>query len=298
MKIFKRLLLTITAALMLVSLAACGQAADEPVKIGHKNFTEQRILGQMFAELIESKTDLTAEVTEFGGTNIVFEALKSNEVNIYPEYTGTAYGSILNQTELNDPQEVYDYVKNTYKEEFNIEWGIPMGFNNTYTFAVRPEIAEEYNLKTFSDLSGVASELRLVAAIEFLERADGLPGVQQTYGGFEFKQITPMDPGLRYAAIDQKESDVMDAFSTDGKLIEFGLVVLEDDKQFFPPYYAAPLLNGEFSEAHPEVAELLLTLADQISDEEMQQMNYEVDNLGTNEREVAKKFLQSKGLID
>jgi osmoprotectant transport system substrate-binding protein len=293
----KKGLVLVVALAILFTLAGCG-SDNEVIQIGHKNYTEQRILGQMFAVIIEEETGKETEVTEFGGTNVTHEALKIGEIAIYPEFTGTAYGSILGQSELKDPTAVYDYVKEVYENEFNIIWGTPLGYNNTYTFAVRPEVAEEYNLKTFTDLSKIAPELTMIATAEFLERNDGLPGVVEVYGGFEFKDEVSMDPGLRYTAIEQKEGQVMDAFSTDGKLIEFDLVVLEDDKGFFPPYYVAPILNGEFYEENPKVVEALLQLGDLVSESEMQQMNYEVDTVGTNERTVAENFLREKGLID
>ncbi len=283
---------------ILVAVIFSGCAKKEKViQIGHKNFTEQRILGQMFSVLIEEKLGYKTEVKEFGGTNIAFEALKTGAIDMYPDYTGTAYGAILGQDALKDPQEVYAYVKKAYQEDFNIVWLNQLGFNNTYTFAVVKEVAEKYNLKTFSDLSKVAGELRMVSTTEFLERSDGLPGVVETYGGFEFMNTVSMDPGLRYAAISTGEGDVMDAFSTDGKLIEFDLVVLEDDKGFFPPYYVAPILNGKFAEDYQDVVKVLDVLNDFISEGEMQQMNYEVDNNGVDEKEVAKAFLVKKGLI-
>lgn len=293
----KKIILLMLVFMLVLSSAACGKK-DDVIKIGHKNYTEQRILGQIFAVLIEAKTDQKVNVTEFGGTNIAFEALKSGEISMYPEYTGTAYGAILAQSELKDPNEVYNYVKKAYKDEFDVKWGLPLGFNNTYTFAVRPEVAKEYDLKTFTDLSKVAPELIMISTTEFLERTDGLPGVMKEYGEFEFGDTKSMDPGLRYAAIDQKQGHVMDAFSTDGKLIEFELVVLEDDKGFFPPYYVAPIVNGEFAKENPEIFDLLVTLGNSISEADMQQMNYEVDMIGTNERDVAENFLKSAGLID
>lgn len=293
----KRSLVVVIALTLLFAMTGCGSKNDV-IKIGHKNFTEQRILGQMFAVIIEDKTGRETEVIEFGGTNVALEALKAGEIAMYPEYTGTAYGAILGESELKDSNAVYDYVKGAYKEEFDIMWGDELGFNNTYTFAVRPEIAEEYNLKTFSELSLVAPELTMISTTEFLERTDGLPGVMEEYGGFEFKETVSMDPGLRYTAIEQKDGELMDAFSTDGKLVEFNLVVLEDDKGFFPPYYVAPILNGEFYEKNSDVFEALSELGGLIDEAAMQQMNYEVDTVGTSERKVAENFLREKGLID
>lgn len=293
----KKILSIVLMFVIVMSLTACG-AESNVVEIGHKNFTEQRVLAQLFGTLIEENTDLVVNITEFGGTNIVFEALKSGEISIYPAYTGTAYGAILGESELKDPDKIYNYVKEVYKKDFDVEWGLPVGFNNTYTFAVRNEIAEEYNLKTFSDLSEVANELTMIATPEFIERADGLPGVIETYGGFDFADLKGMDPGLRYVAIEGKKGDVMDAFSTDGKLIEFDLTILEDDKGFFPPYYAAPIFNGEFMRNNSEVYELLLKFDDTITEETMQQMNYKVDTLGENEKDVAVEFLKENGLIN
>lgn len=293
----KKVLVILISIGLLLSLTACG-GNEDVIKIGHKNFTESRILGQLFAVVIEDKTEKEVDVKEFGGTNVVLEALKSGEVDLYPEYTGTAYGAILEQSELKDPTAVFEYVEAAYKEQFGIVWGQQLGFNNTYTFAVRPEVAEAYDLKTFSDLSEIANELTMISTVEFLERNDGLPGVASLYGGFEFEETISMDPGLRYAAIDQEQGQVMDAFSTDGKLIEFELTILEDDLGFFPPYYVAPIFNGEFNDVNPEVYDALLLLANAITEDDMQQMNYEVDTLGTSEREVAENFLKSKGIIE
>lgn len=293
----KKIICIITLSIMILSLSACG-SGNESIEIGHKNFTEQRIIGQMLAIMIEEKMDKTVNVTEFGGTNVAFEALKTGEIDMYPDYTGTAYGAILGESELKDPNAVYEHVKKVYKEKYDVEWGVPLGFNNTYTLAVRPEIAEKYDLKSLSDLSAVANELVMISTTEFLERSDGLPGVVETYGGFDFSDTKSMDPGLRYAAIDSKQGQVMDAFSTDGKLIEFDLVVLEDDKGFFPPYYVAPIFNGEFAKDNPEIYKLLLDLGNTVTDKDMQQMNYEVDTMGKSEKDVAEVFLKSKGLIN
>lgn len=307
MKNYKKIISFLVITSIIISLfTACNTKKEDAesasnsgtIRIGHKNFTEQRILGQMFAALIEEKTGRKTDVKEFGGTNIAFEALKSGEIDIYPDYTGTAYGAILGLNELNNPDEIYDYVVKVYKDEFNVIWGSQLGFNNTYTFAVLPEIAEKYNLKTISDLKKVAPELKFISTTEFLERSDGLPGVKEAYGGFEFAKELSMDPGIRYAAISEKQGDLMDAFSTDGKLLEYNLVVLEDDKGFFPPYYVAPLFNGDFYENNSDVYDALEQLKDIISDEDMMKMNYEVDTNGINEREVAEDYLKEKGLID
>jgi osmoprotectant transport system substrate-binding protein len=294
-KLFRNLVLIMA----IVVFAACGKKEAEvaTIKIGHKNYTEARVLGQLFAVMIENHTDYKTDVKELGGTKIAFEALKSGDINLYPEYSGTAYAALLNESGLSDPDEVYQFVKEKLKAENNLEFLKPLGYNNTYTLAVRAETAEKYNLKTFSDIAKVSNELVMGATMEFLEREDGMLGLKKIFPGMEFKEEKALDGGLRYTAIKDSKTDVADAFSTDGKLITYNLVILEDDKNFFPPYYVAPLLNGEFAEAHPEVSEALGKLSGQINETEMQNMNYRADEEGIPARAVAEEFLKEKGLI-
>ncbi len=292
----KFIVFSMIMVLALGTLTGCGES-KKVIEIGHKNYTEQRIVGQLFAKIIEAKTDYEANVTEFGSTSIVFGALKAGEVDVYGEYTGTAYSALLGESGLNDPQEVYDYVKETFEEELNLYWLNEMGFNNTYTFSVLPEVAEEYNLETISDLAEVSNELVLGAVMEFIEREDGLPGVQEYYGGLEFKDVMALDPGLRYTVVEEGKVDVIDAFSTDGKILVYNLKVLEDDKQFFPPYYAAPIVTEDIYNNYPDVVEALNLLGGALTDEEMQELNYKVGEEGMNPEVVAEEFLKEKGLI-
>lgn len=295
----KRMIMILVLAVALV-FAGCSGGTDadtKVIKVGTKNYTEARILGEIFAQLIEANTDYMTELTEFGGTSIVFEALKAREVDVYPEYTGTAYGAILAQNELKDPQAVYDYVVKEYKEQFDVEWLPDLGYNNTYTFAVRKEIADQYNIKTIPEMIEVADELRFAATVEFLAREDGLPGVKKHYKDFKFKEEVGIDPGLRYESIKSAQTDIIDAFSTDGKILEYELTIMEDTKNFFPPYYVAPIMNGESYLAYPEVVAELKKL-DQIMDEAaMQQLNYNVDVEKTPIADVAHEFLVNAKLI-
>jgi len=293
----KLLIFSMIMILALGTLTGCGES-EKVIKIGHKNYTEQRIVGQLFAKIIEAKTEYETDVTEFGSTSIVFGALQEGEVDLYGEYTGTAYAAQLSESGLKDPQKVYDYVKESFEEEFNLYWLNELGFNNTYTFSVRPEVAEEYNLETISDLTEVSDELVLGAVMEFIEREDGLPGVKQHYGGFEFEDVTALDPGLRYNAVEQGDVDVIDAFSTDGKIVVYDLKVLEDDKQFFPPYFAAPVVTEELYNEYPEVVEVLNELNQIATDKDMQELNYKVGEEGMNPEDVAEEFLREKGLIE
>lgn len=279
----------------LLMLVGCG-ADKNTVKIGHKNYTEARILGNMFSLMVENHTDYDTSLIELGGTAVCFEALKSGDIFVYPEYTGTGYSVVLKGNTLKDPQEVYDFVKEEYKKDYNIDWLNPLGFNNTYTMTVRKELAEELNLKTISDLVPHTPNLIIGAEMEFLERSDGLPGLKEAYGIDKFKEEKGMDIGLTYAALKDGVLDVNDAYGTDGRIKKFDLVSLEDDKQFFPPYYVSPLANETLMNDYPEAVEALNMLDGHFTDIEMQELNLSVDE-GANARTVAEEALRGKGLI-
>lgn len=293
----KLLVLALVTVLAMGVLAGCGEEA-KVIEIGHKNYTEQRITGQIFARLIEEKTDYETNVTEFGSTSLCFEALKSGDIDVYGEFTGTAYGALLGESELTDPQAVYDHVKQVFEDEYSLYWLEELGYNNTYTFSVRSEVAEEYGLETVSDMTEVADELVFGATMEFLEREDGLPGVKDHYGDFDFAEEMALDPGLRYNAVAEGKVDLIDAFSTDGKILAYDLKILEDDKQFFPPYYVAPVVTEEIYTEYPEVVEALELLGQITNEAEVQRLNYQVDEEGMDPAVVAEEFLREKGLIE
>lgn len=293
----KLTIFSLVIVLILVGITGCG-TDEKVIKVGTKNYTEQRLMGHILSRIIEEKTDYETEVTEFGSTSLVFQALQSGDVDTYCEYTGTAYIALLDQSELNEPEEVYDYVKNTFEEEYNLYWLDQLGYNNTYTLSVVREIANEYNLETISDLAEVSDKLILGAVMEFLERDDGLVGAKKTYDGLEFKDVMALDPGLRYNAVEEEKVDVIDAFGTDGKIITYDLKVLEDDKGTFPPYYAAPIVTEEIYNEYPEVVEALKLLGDITNDKEMQELNYRIDDEGIDAKIVAEEFLREKGLIE
>jgi glycine betaine/choline ABC-type transport system substrate-binding protein len=270
-------------------------AQNEVVKIATKNYTEQRLTGQMLSVYIEENSDYDTTVTEFGGTMLCYEALKSGQMDLYAEFTGTAYGAILQQTETLGVQETYDYVKKACEERDGITWLKPLGWNNTYVLSVRKETAEELGIKTISDLVPHAKDMVLGGDNEFMARQDGLLGLKEMYG-IEFKSEMPMDQGLTYEALRNGDLDVNSSFSTDGRIAKYNLYNLEDDKQFFPPYYVTPILRMDYADAHPDLVELLNNLGDQFTDEELQQLNLRVDE-GEDAREVATEALKQKGLI-
>ncbi len=293
----KKVLIVMLIAIMLLSMVGCGGKADKTVTIAHKNYTEQRITGQVMAVYLESK-GFETEVKELAGTMLCYNALKSDDIDMYAEFTGSAYGAIFEQTEVLTPDATYDWVKNEAEKQHKITWLNPLGWNNTYVLSVRPETAEELGLTTISDLIPVAGDLILGSDAEFLNRTDGLPGLKEAYTGLAFKDEMAMDQGLTYAALDSKDLDVNTSFSTDGRIAKFGFVNLVDDLNFFPPYYVTPILKMEYAENNPEIVAALKELGGNWNDEELQMYNLSVDEGEKTAREAAEQMLKDAGLID
>ncbi|OVE68182.1 ABC transporter permease [Clostridium diolis] len=267
------------------------------ITIGSKDFTEQEILGNILSELIERKTDISVNRKfALGGTQVIFSAMQNGDVDMSIDYTGTAYGDELKYKPISDVEEVYNTVKKDFKDKYNIEVLKQMGFNNTYTLAVTKETAKKYNLKTISDLSKVSSDITATTTLEFLNREDGLVGLAKKYN-LNFKNTVGIDGSPRYAALINKESDVIDAFSTDGLLKKYDLSVLKDDKNFFPPYYAVPVVRAETLKKYPEIQPLVEEVGDLLNNDVMSELNYEVDELKKDPKDVAVEFLQNNGLI-
>ena len=275
------------------------------VSIGGKQFTEQEILGQLMSLLVEHHTDLKVERTlNLGGTMICFNALKAGDLDLYAEYTGTGLVNILNESGISDPDRAYKKVKETFSEKYSLTWLKPFGFNNTYTLTMRRDRAEELGLETISDLAqyvkdGKDAEDKLQAAFdaEFHTRPDGYKGLCRHYGFTFPSKPRQMDPGLMYKAVSDGAVDIIDGFATDGRIAAYDLVVLEDDKNFFPPYYAAPLVRADTLKKYPELGDALNALAGRLPDATMQKLNFEVDEKGRKAADVAEKFLVSNGLI-
>ncbi|WP_251861704.1 glycine betaine ABC transporter substrate-binding protein [Clostridium sp. Marseille-Q2269] len=272
---------------------------QKKIVIGSKNFTEQLILGNMLEQLIKDKTNIDVETKlNLGGTQVSFNALKSGGIDMYVEYTGTAYGNILKIKEPNrNKQHVYNRVKKDFKDKFGIEVLNPIGFNNTYAMATTKDIANKYNLKTTSDLSRESANIIAGPTIEFNNRQDGIIGLNKAYN-MNFKSIKPIDGGLRYKALVNNETQVIDAFKTDGMVKQFNLVILKDDKHFFPDYFAVPIIKETTLKKYPELREVLSKLDGKITDEKMRNLNYEVDVNKKDPKQVATEFLKKEGLID
>ncbi|MFB6468520.1 glycine betaine ABC transporter substrate-binding protein [Cytobacillus sp. Hz8] len=271
--------------------------AENKIVIGSKNFSEQLILGNMLADLIEDKTDLVVErKLNLGGTQVAFNALNNGDIDAYVEYTGTGLVDILKGPQQSDPDQVYQYVQKKFNEKYGIELLDPIGFNNTYAIAVRQDTAKKYNLNTISDLANISKDLTFGPTIEFPNREDGLIGLSKAYD-IHFKEVKAVDGGLRYTALDNHKSDAIDAFSTDGLIEAFHLKVLKDDKNFFPPYYAVPILKTETLEKYPELRKVINSLAGKLSDAKMRELNYKVDSLKQSPAKVAHEFLEKEGLL-
>ncbi len=286
------LLLTIS-----FTLASC-TGESEKVVIASKPMTEQFILAEMLAALIETHTDLEVEknLGIGGGTSNIHPGMESGEIDLYPEYTGTGWLFVLKEDLIRDPDALYEAVKEGYQEEYQIRWLDLYGFNDTYALAMKRELAEELDIRTYSDLAAQSGDLILGAEYDFYEREDGYPGLQEEYG-FDFGETAELDIGLKYQAIAEDRVDVINAFSTDAQLLENDLVVLEDDANFFPSYHATTLVREETLERYPELEEVLNRLAGQISDEEMIRMNHRVDIGNEDPATVAREFLEEKGLL-
>lgn len=279
-----------------LALAGCKNEEGETIRIAHKNYTEQRITGQLLAIYIEEKTDYKAEVTELAGTMLCYSALQNDEIDMYPEFTGSAYGAILEQTEILGVQETYDYVKAECEKRDGITWLEPLGWNNTYVLSVRQETADELNLKTISDLIPHAKDMVIGSDSEFIIRTDGIKGLKDAYTGLQFKEEKPMDQGLTYAALKDGQLDVNSSYSTDGRIKKYNLVNLEDNLNFFPPYYVTPIMKLAFAQANPELVELLNQLGGNWTEADMQDYNLRVDE-GADVKTVARDMLKDKGLI-
>lgn len=293
-------LLSVTFLLAVLSallLSACAPAGPTPVRIGSKDFTEEFIVGNMYALLLEANGIPVERKLNLGGTPVLQQALVSNQVDIYPEYTGTGLLTVLKLPSNTSREQVYNTVRDQYKKQFNLAWLTPAPMNNTQALAMKEDVAAAKGIKTISDMVAQADQLTMIGPPEFEQREDGLPGLSKAYGDFKLKAYIPVDPGLRYEGLMNGQADVVVAFGTDGQIAADNLVLLQDDKGLFPPYQIAPVARQQALDANPKIAELLNKLAPLLTDDTMQQLNFEVDGNKREPADVAKEFLQQNGLI-
>ncbi len=286
-----------TAFCFLVFSIACGPIHRNQIVVGSKNFTEQVILGELIAQHLESKTGLPVGRRFYlAGTYICHQAVLAGRIDLYVEYTGTALTAVLKEPSGGTPTEVYNRVKAAYTERFALDVTEPLGFNNTFAIVIRGDEARHLNLRTISEAARYTPTWRAGFGYEFMERPDGFQGLAKTYGLKFAAAPRIMDLGLLYRALKEKQVDLVAGNSTDGLISALDLGVLEDDRHYFPPYEAVPVLRAASLERHPELRSALREFGGKISDDEMRRMNYAVDGQHRDPKDVARDFLKAKGL--
>ena len=278
-------------------LLSCGPPRAERIVVGSKNFTEQAILGELIAQHLEARTRLPVERRFYlAGSYICHQAVLGGRIDLYPEYTGTALTAILKESPRGSAADVYNHVKEEYRKRFGLVVAEPLGFNNTFAIVIRGEDARRLHLHAVSEASRYTPEWRAGFGYEFMERPDGYQGLAKTYG---LKFAAPpriMDLGLLYRALKEKQVDLVAGSATDGLIAALDMAVLDDDRHYFPPYEAVPIVRQETITRHPAVRQALADLGGKISEEEMRRMNYAVDGEHRDVKEVAREFLKWKGL--
>ena len=284
-----------------VAIAACGGGGggggDSTISVGSKDFTEQLILGEMYAFMLEENGFEVERKLNLGGTPVAQAAIESGEIDLYPEYTGTGLLTVLKLPASSDQDAVYNTVKEEYQEQFDLVWLEPAPMNNTQALAMTEAKADELRIRTISDFAAQASDLVLIGPPEFEVREDGLPGLREAYGDFDLEEYKAVDAGLRYRGLIDGEADVAVAFGTDGEISAYDLVVLEDDQNLFPPYQIAPIVSQAALDQNPGIADALNQLSPLLNDGVMRQLNYEVSGNQREPAEVAREFLVDSGLI-
>lgn len=308
-------------ALTIVPLVSClsANAQSQTIRIGSKNFTEQLILGEMYAQLLENAGFTVERSLNLGGTDVAHQALTNSEIDLYPEYTGTGLVAILNLpvptadasaspvavspeaspvAAASVDQQVYDTVKAEYAAQFGLAWLDQSSFNNTQALAMKREDAEARGIVTVSDMVAQSADLTLAAVPDFEQREDGLVGLTRVYGDFSFAEVQVFDPGIKYQSFLDGDAQVVLAFSTDGQISGYDLVLLEDDLSLWPPYHVAPVISQAVLDANPQIAELLNPLAQLLTNEVMAELNWLVDGPEKQEpADVARAYLQANGLL-
>ena len=285
---FRFLFVAVAAGLFAVSALA-------QIKIGSKNFTEQFVVAEIYAQALEAAGLKVERKLNLGGTLIAHKALEEKQIDLYPEYTGTMLLVVIKAEPMTDQKAVYDKVKSEYAGKgFVVLNEAPL--NNTYNMVVRPETAAQYKLETLSDLARVSKELKLGAGPEFRDRKDGLPGLKAKYG-IEFKDDLQMAIGLRYQALANKQIDIVNGYATDGMISALKLKRLKDDRNLWPPYYLVPVVRKDALDANPKIAEVLNRVNAMLDETSMAEMNYKVDNDKEEPKNVARAFLRAKGVV-
>jgi len=296
--ICKRVVCAVLTSLFLLPVVSCERHANRIV-VGSKNFTEQLILGELFAQVIEARTHLPVERRFYlAGTFICQQAILVGRIDIYPEYTGTALTAVLKQQPSGDKQDVYRRVQQGYETMFGLRVGPPLGFDDTFAMVIRGDDARRLHLTTLSQTAAFTPQWRAGFGYEFMERPDGYKGLVASYGLRFAEAPRIMDLGLITRALKDRQVDLIAGNNTDGLIPALDFFVLEDDHHYFPPYEAVAIMRGEMLKQHPEVGAALDALAGAISDEDMRRLNYAVDGQHRDAAEVVREFLRERKLIN
>lgn len=297
----------ISGALLVVILAAIvggiwawrnnqsseAQQSSTTIRVGSKDFTENLVIAEIYALALEDNGYTVDRVSNIS-SSLIHNSIVNDEIDLYPEYTGTGLLSVLGEDMETDPEKVYKTVKKEYEEQFNLTWLDYAPANDSQGLVIRTEVANSLNIKTISDLQAHASELRFASQGEFDEREDGLPGLEKTYGTFNWQSSKVYDNSLKYSVLENDEADVMPAYTTEGQLVntdEFTL--LEDDKQFWPPYNLAPVVRDNILDDNPDIKTILNNISAKLDTETVTELNAKVDVDGQEYTDVAKEYYDS-----
>ncbi|MHB8644916.1 MAG: glycine betaine ABC transporter substrate-binding protein [Thermomicrobiales bacterium] len=278
-------------------LAACGGSSKATIKVGSKDFTEEFIVGNMYALLLENAGFKVDRKLNLGGTPVCQAAMQKGDLDLYPEYTGTGLLTVLKLPSNTDAKMVYDQVSKGYKDQFNFVWLDPAPMNDTQALAMTGAGSQKFGITKISDIVGKADQLTMIGPPEFETREDGLPGIMKAYGAFKLKKYIGVDPGLKYKGLLDGQADIAVAFSTDGDIAVNKLVVLQDDKKLFPIYQITPVVTQKALDASPGIKDALNKVAPLLTDQVMSTLNYEVDGKKRDPADVAKEFLTNQGLL-
>mgnify|MGYP000945862550 FL=1 len=295
----KKIAAVLLAGAMVVGIAGCAKEKEEPIKIATKPMTEQYILGEMLTQLIEEQTGYEVELTKGigGGTSNIQPAMEKGEFDLYPEYTSSGWIMVLGHEagEVSD-EEMLSKLQEEYEKEFDMTWIGLYGFNNTYAVVTTKEAADQYQLETCSDLAKVSDQLVFGGNPDYIERADGFPGLSKAYG-LSFKAVKDIDIGLKYEALKKGDIDVTNGYTTDAQISRDDVKVLKDDKNYQTNYYCSTVVRKDALEKYPKLEETLELMDGILTDEKMAELNYQVEEEGKDEAEVAKEFLLAEGLL-
>lgn len=289
-----RSLALIGAALVLPN---CGgkSAGGNAVRVGSKNFGEDITIAEIYAAALERAKIPVERHMNLGSTQIAMAAMERGDIDLYPEYTGTGLIDVLHLAPMRDARALFDRVKTQYQARFHMTWLQPSPANDSQGLCVTQAVAQRYRVRTLSECAKAAPQLRLAAVPEFVARADALPGLQKFYGGFKFKDVKTYDIGLQYTALQQGNADVATAFTTDAQIVANNLVVLRDDKGFWPPYNVAPVVRNEALRAHPQIASVLDKIAPLLTDDAVRKLNVQVNIKHQDPADAAQAFLKGYG---